>query len=109
MRAIWLIFQGKLWLDSLGYQSLLTFSIETKFIVITKEYKELLWVNKFLHEFDFVQEKYLLFIYENNIYYFYIVKVLFILVRNQLFIEDLNILMWGIIRYKMFFTLSYWK
>lgn len=34
-------------------------STEIEFIVITEGNKELLWVNKFLQEFDFVQGRYL--------------------------------------------------
>ena len=44
-------------------------TIEAEFIAITKAWKELLWVKKFLQELGVVQDKYLLFVDSQNAIY----------------------------------------
>lgn len=42
-------------------------TIEAEFIAITEACKELLWLKKYLQEFGFVQDKYVLFVDSQNL------------------------------------------
>jgi len=82
-------------------QNCITLStIEIELIATTEACKELLWINFFLQELGFQQQRYVLFC--DNLSAIY-------LGENPTFHGSINILMCGIIGSMMFWTLNYWR